>query len=64
MFFHAHPDDEALISAGTIARAVDAGHRVVLVLATDGGAGSHDPDLLNDGETLADRRKREAGDSA
>ena len=64
MFFHAHPDDEALISAGTIARAVDAGHRVVLVLATDGGAGSYDPDLLNNGETLADRRKREARDSA
>jgi len=64
VFFHAHPDDEALISAGTIARAVDAGHRVVLVLATDGGAGSFDPNLLNNGETLADRRKREAQDSA
>ena len=64
MFFHAHPDDEALISAGAIARAVDAGHRVVLVLATDGGAGTFDPNLLTDGETLADRRKREAQDSA
>lgn len=64
MFFHAHPDDEALISAGAIARAVDAGHRVVLVLATDGGAGTFDPNLLNGDETLADRRKREAQDSA
>ena len=34
---HAHPDDESLISAGTIARAVDAGHRVILVLATANG---------------------------
>jgi LmbE family N-acetylglucosaminyl deacetylase len=64
VFLHAHPDDEALISAGTIARAVDAGHRVVLVLATDGGAGFFDPDLLAAGETLADRRRREAQASA
>ena len=64
VFFHAHPDDEALISAGTIARAVDAGHRVILVLATDGGAGTFDPSLLGSGETLADRRRREAQVSA
>ncbi len=64
VFLHAHPDDEALISAGTIARAVDAGHRVVLVLATDGGAGFFDPSLLTQGETLADRRRREAQASA
>lgn len=37
--FHAHPDDEALLTAGTMARAAAAGHRVVLVLATDGGLG-------------------------
>jgi LmbE family N-acetylglucosaminyl deacetylase len=64
VFFHAHPDDEALISAGTIARAVDAGHRVVLVLATDGGAGTFDPTLLTSAETLADRRRHEARLSA
>lgn len=39
MFVHAHPDDEALLTAGTMAKAVSAGHRVVLVMATDGGAG-------------------------
>ena len=32
--FHAHPDDEALLTAGTMARAAAAGHRVVLVVAT------------------------------
>ena len=37
--FHAHPDDEALLTAGTMARAAAEGHRVVLVLATDGGLG-------------------------
>jgi LmbE family N-acetylglucosaminyl deacetylase len=37
--FHAHPDDEALLTAGTMARAAAAGHRVVAVFATDGGAG-------------------------
>jgi LmbE family N-acetylglucosaminyl deacetylase len=35
--FHAHPDDEAVLTAGTMARAAADGHRVVLVLATDGG---------------------------
>lgn len=37
--FHAHPDDEAILVAGTLARAAAEGHRVVLVTATDGGAG-------------------------
>jgi LmbE family N-acetylglucosaminyl deacetylase len=37
--FHAHPDDEALLTGGTMARAAAAGHRVVAVFATDGGAG-------------------------
>ena len=37
--FHAHPDDEALSTGGTIARASAEGHRVVLVVATDGAYG-------------------------
>jgi LmbE family N-acetylglucosaminyl deacetylase len=36
---HAHPDDEALLTGGWIARCSSAGDRVVLVLATDGEAG-------------------------
>lgn len=39
VFVHAHPDDEALLTAGTMARAVAEGQRVVLVVATDGAAG-------------------------
>jgi LmbE family N-acetylglucosaminyl deacetylase len=34
--FHAHPDDEVLLTGGTLAGAVAAGHRVVIVVATDG----------------------------
>ncbi len=37
--FHAHPDDEALLTAGTLARLTAEGHRVVLVVATAGEAG-------------------------
>lgn len=40
--FHAHPDDEALLTAGTMARAAAEGHRVVLVVATDGDLGLAD----------------------
>jgi LmbE family N-acetylglucosaminyl deacetylase len=39
VFFHAHPDDEALFTSGTMARAAAEGHRVVLVVATAGEAG-------------------------
>src|ERR1700754_2886702 len=37
--FHAHPDDEVVLTGGTLAKAVAAGHRVVLVTATDGRMG-------------------------
>ena len=37
--FHAHPDDEVALTAGTMAAAASAGHRVVLVVATLGEAG-------------------------
>ena len=59
--FHAHPDDEALLTAGTMARAAAEGHRVVLVLATDGdlSGGESGADLL-----LGQRRLAEARQSA
>jgi LmbE family N-acetylglucosaminyl deacetylase len=37
--FHAHPDDEALLMGGTMARLAAEGNRVVLVVATAGEAG-------------------------
>src|SRR5690625_3987234 len=47
--FHAHPDDEAILTGGTLARAAAEGHRVVVVVATDGRVGDdEDPDLRLD----------------
>jgi LmbE family N-acetylglucosaminyl deacetylase len=34
--FHAHPDDEVLLTGGTLARLAAQGHRVVIVMPTDG----------------------------
>lgn len=56
--FHAHPDDECMSTGGTMARAAAEGHRVVLVVATDGGHGES-PDDLAPGESLVDRRRVE-----
>lgn len=56
---NAHPDDETLIMGGTLAKLAAAGHRVVLVVATDG--------MMNgDAESEPERRLdelREAGDA-
>lgn len=47
--FHAHPDDESLLTGGTLAKAAAAGHRVVLVSATNGAAGLASSPLRADG---------------
>lgn len=54
--FHAHPDDEALLTAGTLARAAAEGHRVVIVTATAGEMGLVRTDLAAE---LAERRMAE-----
>ena len=54
----AHPDDEAYLSAGIMAGAVDAGNRVVCVTATRGELGSLDP-VRWPPETLASVREAE-----
>lgn len=59
--FHAHPDDEALLMGGTLARAAAEGHRVVLAVATDGEAGAASPQYTSD---LAARRRDELDRSA
>jgi LmbE family N-acetylglucosaminyl deacetylase len=63
-FFHAHPDDEAIATGGTMASLADQGHRVVLVTATRGELGEVDDGFLDPGETLADRREVELADAA
>ena len=61
--FHAHPDDESIATGGSIARAVDEGHGVVIVMATDGRHGETPVDLAQT-ETLVDRRRSETEASA
>lgn len=63
VFFHAHPDDESSQTAGSMSRASGEGHRVVVVYGT-GGEHGEVPDDLGPGETLADRRRKEAETSA
>jgi LmbE family N-acetylglucosaminyl deacetylase len=63
VFVHAHPDDEASGTAGSMARAADEGHRVVLVVATDGDHGTA-PEGLADGRTVAEHRREEVAASA
>ncbi|MFE5708141.1 PIG-L family deacetylase [Rhodococcus koreensis] len=57
--FHAHPDDEVFTTGGVMRQAADAGHRVVVVTATDGALGEAPEGILIDGESLAERRRRE-----
>ena len=63
MFFHAHPDDEVVLTGGAMAQASARGHRVVLIVATNGDHGEI-PDDLEDGETIVLRRRRETECSA
>jgi LmbE family N-acetylglucosaminyl deacetylase len=57
--FHAHPDDEVITTGGVMAKAAEAGSRVVLVLATGGELGEVAPGVLDEGEELAARRALE-----
>ena len=59
MFVHAHPDDEGTLTSGSMIRAAQEGHRVIVVFATHGEHGEV-PDDLAPGETLAQRRRAEA----
>ena len=63
VFVHAHPDDEAIATGGTMAGLAADGHRVVLVTATAGELGEIPDGMLNDGESLADRRAVELAEA-
>jgi LmbE family N-acetylglucosaminyl deacetylase len=58
----AHPDDEAYLSAGLMASARGAGHRVAVVTATRGELGTDDPRTWPQGR-LARLRERELAES-
>lgn len=64
VFFHAHPDDEAIFTGGTIAKLVDQGERVVVVIATDGDLGvDNDQSDSNEPGRLAQTRAAEAAEA-
>jgi LmbE family N-acetylglucosaminyl deacetylase len=46
--FHAHPDDEVLLTGGTLAKAAADGHRVVVAVATRGERGLSTSELAPD----------------
>ena len=54
--FHAHPDDECITVGGVMRKAYEEGHRVVLVVATQGEHGEVQEGFLTEGETLRERR--------
>ena len=56
VFLHAHPDDEAIFTAGTMALLSRAGHRVVLIVATNGELGQPHQDLAGADHLGAVRR--------
>ena len=64
VFFHAHPDDEALSTAGTMTLLSESGDRVILVVATRGEEGEPVPGVLKEGELLEERRTEELIKSA
>ena len=65
MTVHAHPDDETIGTGGTMAQAVKAGHRVVLVTCTRGEMGEIVvPDMDTRTTTAASARSGWASSSA
>ena len=64
--FHAHPDDEATSTGGTLAHYSDAGEQVVVITATDGAVGEihnyDDPEELQ--PRLAELRAEEMAKAA
>lgn len=64
VFFHAHPDDEAIATGGSMAKYAAEGHRVVLVVATRGEHGEVADGVLAPGEALWERRVAETYESA
>ena len=59
VFFHAHPDDEAIATGGVMLKAAREGWRVVLVVATKGEHAGVGLELLEPGESLGERRVQE-----
>ncbi len=63
VFLHAHPDDEAIFTGGSMALLAAAGWRVVLVMATQGERGEA-PEWVGASDQLAVRRVAETAQAA
>ena len=65
VFLHAHPDDEAIFTGGTMAKLAEAGYRVVLVVATGGELGVAIGPAVGDGpDQLGPTRLAETREAA
>jgi LmbE family N-acetylglucosaminyl deacetylase len=64
VFVHAHPDDEAIFTGGTMRLLADRGHRVILALATGGELGETRVGTSSDAAELAALRRRETAAAA
>lgn len=62
VFVHAHPDDEAIFTGGTLAALAAAGHRTVVLFATSGELGAR-TDADRSVAALGARRRAEAQES-
>lgn len=62
--FQAHPDDESMFCAGTLAKAASLGHDVTLVVATRGEEGEYPDAFVATREDLGPLRLKELGESA
>ena len=51
--FHAHPDDEVLLTGGTLAKLAAEGHRVVVVVACDEAVWANEIELMGPDLVLA-----------
>jgi LmbE family N-acetylglucosaminyl deacetylase len=64
VFVHAHPDDEAIFTGGTMVRLAAAGARVVLVVATGGELGEAPAGAEPEPRRLAAHRRAETAEAA
>src|SRR3954447_21044837 len=64
VFFHAHPDDETIVTGGTMIQLARDGHRVVMVTATKGEHGEVEDGFLSPREELRQRPAVETAASA
>lgn len=62
--FHAHPDDECMITGGVIIQTSSAGHRVVLIIATGGEEGEYPDGFVSNSDELKIVRQAELEASA